>query len=329
MRVPCRELGRAVLLMLLAFGGCRREQGPQPLAPEPEPAPAQVPDVEPTPPPTVAAPTLDSWSALLRFVPPTGFVAGADVLKLRQNAIWSEQIDVLPKRAGTKFEKFTAVGTACGFSLRDMRRIVIAGDFEGSSTPLVAVEAPGVGDRALLDCVAAQQQPPAQWIGSSLVLGDSKVHLMPQSADVVVVVDEKMVARVDEIVATGRAEPDPELATLLERADLGAGAWVVGVVPQTSTSSPKVTVRHFAVTLDTTVGLGVAAWLGTDPGQADALRGELQTTFDGAKSSLSTFGVPVGVVNSVSFNAVGDGVVIQMRANDADLRTTISTFEKL
>ena len=318
-------LARAALVLAVAVAGCRRESAPQPVAPEPAPAPAVVPDVvhEPTP----LAPTVDSWTPLLRLVPRAGVVAGADLGKVRQSALWAEQVDRAVKNFDAESKMRVEAAGTCGVSVRDVRRVAVATDVNAGKGVLLAVEAPRIGETATLDCLMRLTKTQAEWRGGSLVLDGGKGMVVSQGADVVVMVDETWRPVVEEALASDRATPDPEIAVLLDRVDLSAGAWIVGVVPPSS-GGPFSHVQKVAVTFDTTFGLTMAAWLGIEPAHVEKVRDEMQSGLATAMSMLPAMGVPEGIMRSISFTSVGDGVVVHMRASEDDVRQTIQAIEK-
>jgi hypothetical protein len=283
-----------------------------------------VPDVvhDPTPLP----PTVDSWTPLLRLVPRAGIVAGADLGKVRQSALWAEQVDRAVASFDAESKARIEAANTCGVSVRDVRRVAVATDVSAGKGVLVAVEAPRIGETATLDCLMRVMKTQAEWRGGSLVVDGGKGLVLPQGSDVVVMVDETWRPRVEEAVATDRAVPDAEVAMLLDRVDLSAGAWIVGVVPPNS-GGPFQHVQKIAVTFDTTFGLVVAAWLGMEPGHIEKVRGELQSGL-ATLMTLTAMGVPEAITRSISFTSVGDGIVVHMRASEADVRATIQAIEK-
>jgi hypothetical protein len=320
------SIARAALLLAVAFAGCRRDPGPQPVAPDPEPP--RVFDVaEPATPPPIGA-TVDSWTPLLRLLPKAQFVAGADLGKLRQNALWAELLGRAEKSFASKESAKIAAAAGCGLELRDLRRIVVATDVSNDQGTLLAVEMPRVGEPAMLDCLMKASSTKAEWKGDALVIDDGAKHIMPQSADVIAIVDKAWVPRVEESIASSRAAPDPEVAVLLDRTDLGAGAWVVGFVPS-GAAAPFNEVKQISITFDTTIGLSIAAWLGVDAVNVTRVRDELQKQFDSMLVTLPGFGVPEGFIRSVTFSSVGDGVVVHARATEPELRTMIEKLGAL
>jgi hypothetical protein len=274
-----------------------------------------------------AGSTVDSWAPLLRLVPRAEVVAGADVAKLRQNTLWAEEIDRLRSSGDAELVATLAAAKTCGLDVRDVRRVVFAGNLGSEPGKLVALESPRIGERGTLDCLVQATKAEAEWKGATLVIEGGDEHVIPQSADVVVIVQRAWVPRIEAAAATGRAVPDPEVGVLLDRTDLGAGAWVVGSVPGGG-GPPFDHVRSFAVTLDTTHGLRVAAWMGIDPGHVDAVQKQLVTQFESFSSLLPQFGVPDSIVRSVTFSNVGDGVVVHASASEADLRVTIEKIRE-
>ena len=314
------------LLLVIAVAGCRRDPAPQPVTPEPEPPGPTVVAEPATPPPTTA--TVDSWTPLVRLLPKAEFVAGADVGKLRQSVLWAEQIDRIERSSDARLAAAVAGAKGCGLELRDLRRIVFATDVAAQQGTLVAIEMPRLGDPAVLDCVMKSSNTKAEWKGSALVLDDGAKHVLPQSADVIAIVDRAWIPRVEAAIASARATPDPDIARLLDRTDLGAGAWVVGFMPA-GASAPFDQIHEIAVTFDTTIGLSVGAWLGIDPANAMRVRDELQKQFDGMLTTLPALGVPEGLVRSVTFSTVGDGVVVHARATETEVRSVIDKFKSM
>jgi hypothetical protein len=279
-----------------------------------------------TPPPTTS--TVDSWTPLVRLLPKAELVAGADIGKLRQSALWAEQIDRIEKSSDAKVAAAVTSAKGCGLELRDLRRIVFATDVAAQQGTLVAIEMPRIGDPAVLDCVMKASNTKAEWKGSALVLDDGAKHVLPQSADVIAIVDKAWIPRVEEAIATARATPDADIALLLDRTDLGAGAWVVGFMPS-GASPPFDQIHKIAITFDTTIGLSVAAWLGIDPANVMRVRDELQKQFDGMLVTLPALGLPEGFIRSITFSTVGDGVVVHARATETEVRTVIDKFKSM
>jgi hypothetical protein len=272
------------------------------------------------------APTVDSWAPLLRLVPRADVVMGADIAKLRHSAFWSEQIERMRSQGDAKVVETLAAAATCGLDLHDTRRVVFAGNFTANTGRLIAVESPRIGEQATLDCLVRATKSNAEWRGATLVVNGTD-HVLPQSSDVVVVVQEPWLAQVEAVDRTGRATPDPEIDALLGRADLGAGGWVVGFVPSRGTGTPFDLVRNYAVTLDTTMGLRIVAWMGVEPGRVDTVQQELEKQFQSFASALPALGLPDSVVRSVSFSNAGDGILVHASATDEDLRALAQTLQ--
>ncbi len=320
-----RQILGAALLCVVALG-CRRKTEPEPVAPEPTPAPAVLPDVvaQPLPP----APTVDSWTPLLRLVPRAEVVAGIDVGRIRQSALWSEQLDRFLAESEPKMRALLEKAQPCGVNVRDLRRLVLAADpSSGNERSYVAVELPKIGETTVMDCLAKLDGKPAEWRGSSLVLEGGDARLFSQGPDHVVFAKKEWIAEVETAMGTSRAEPDPEVLFLLERVDLRAGVWMVGVVPP-SASGVFAHVRQFGITFDTTLGLHIAAWIGIDAAHVESARNELQQVIDQATSMLPALGIPDAIARSISMSSVGDGLVLHVRASEADVRATIQAIER-
>ena len=338
-----RVLPQTVLLVLVSLAaGCKDEAE---TAPAPTEQPAPEPEATPEPTPAgkdgiglgnaiaEAVGLANAPAANVKLLPGAAtLMAGVDLAAVSKTGAWATIKELAPGKLPRALE----VATTCKVGPDTWKRATMAADPKKDDTA-VLLEATGIGKTTTLDClhdelrdVFGREPWASDSAGKRLQIDDDAVALVVSDNALIITSPDWEDAVQQRREGNGPAAEDGVLAPLMPRTQRRKHLWIAAVLPDDAHLGPGSSgppAKDVTAWIDLADGLHLHVAVGVDDPKAG--RTQLDSVWSTARSSVTAFGIPQPVVDSVKIGDEDGTVTVEAKATDTELAELAASFTKL